>query len=75
MSSKEIKHLIKHIKNINPGLYSDSNVLIKIIPLYFDDGYNTVWEVFYLDMSDKKVVRKFMGGKYNDIVDIFDMIL
>lgn len=75
MSSKEIKHLIKHIKNINPGLYSDSIVLIKIFPIYFDDGYNTVWEVIYFDMSNKKVIRKFMGGKYKDIVDTFDMSL
>lgn len=75
MPSKEIKRLMKHIKNINPGLYSDSNVLIKILPIYLDDGYNTVWDISYFNMSNKKVIRKFIGGKYKDIVDMFDMSL
>lgn len=75
MPSKEIKYLIKHIKNINPGLFADSDVLIKIIPIYFDDGYNTVWDVFYFNMDDKKVIRKFIKGNYKDVVDMFDMIL
>jgi hypothetical protein len=75
MSSTEIKQLVKHIKNTNPGLYTDSNILIKIFPIYFDDGYNTVWKVYYFNMNKKKVIREFIKGKYKDVVDMFDMIL
>ena len=57
MSSTEIKQLVKHIKNTNPGLYTDSNILIKIFPIYFDDGYNTVWKVYYFNMNKIKNIH------------------
>lgn len=75
MSTKEIKKIIKFIKNNNPGLYADSEVLLKIQPIFFEDGYNTVWEIYYICISKKKIIHTFVKGKYEDITNRFDCIL
>lgn len=75
MSSKEIKKLIKFINNNNPGLCIDSKVLLKIQPIYLEDGYNTVWEIYSVNINNNSIIHTFVKGKYTDVTSNFDCIL
>lgn len=73
MTSKNIKQLIKQIKNNNPGLFPFSYVIINIEPIYYEDGINTVWKVDYL--NKKTIKTKFLQGEYSQVINYFDYIL